>query len=200
MSRHGSSRSSIPTDEQLDYAAELGISVPPGINRNDLSLLIDEAVLTQPPTQRQRERASELGVVLPDGITVAQAKLLLDKARRHQPATPQQREFAQRIGIEVSADATVSEASEVIDAAVAVKEEDVLRVNPLVAVGQRIMYMDVPYEIRTITSVPGDRRAVLRPLVCKSRASARERRVRIIDLTNVIEATRERIQEYRLKK
>ena len=44
-----------PTEKQLDYAHNLGIHVPDGISRRELSHLIDEAVDDSPASDGQKE-------------------------------------------------------------------------------------------------------------------------------------------------
>jgi hypothetical protein len=69
-----------PTKKQLDYARKLGVSIPKGISRGALSLMIDEAKDNAPATEKQKEFLRELGVKFPDGIRVNQASLLIDGA------------------------------------------------------------------------------------------------------------------------
>jgi hypothetical protein len=69
-----------PTEKQLDYAQSLGIDIPDGVSRGDLSRMIDERLENAPASESQREFLRELGVKFPENIKANQAKLLLDGA------------------------------------------------------------------------------------------------------------------------
>lgn len=69
-----------PTEKQLDYARKLGIQIPEGISRRDLSAMIDDHKDNMPATEKQIEFLKELGITIPPNLRVNQASLLLDTA------------------------------------------------------------------------------------------------------------------------
>jgi hypothetical protein len=69
-----------PTEKQLDYAGKLGIQIPEGISRRQLSAMIDDHKDNMPASQKQIEFLQELGVTIPPNLRVNQASLLLDAA------------------------------------------------------------------------------------------------------------------------
>lgn len=69
-----------PTEKQLDFARDLGVNIPAGTNRKELSHLIDEAREDAPASESQKEFLRQLGVSVPDNIRSKQMSLLLDTA------------------------------------------------------------------------------------------------------------------------
>ena len=69
-----------PTKKQLGFAEKLGIEIPDGIDRNELSKRIGEATSKKWPTKKQVDFLESLGLPAPDGITRTEMSELLDKA------------------------------------------------------------------------------------------------------------------------
>jgi len=69
-----------PTDKQLDYARKLGINIPDGVSRTELSKMIDDALDDAPATDGQMEFLRDLGVRIPVNIRSMQMSILLDTA------------------------------------------------------------------------------------------------------------------------
>lgn len=69
-----------PTEKQLDYARNLGINVPDGIDRRQLSQLIDDAKDNLPATEKQKQFLRELGVSFSEDIRTNQISMLIDAA------------------------------------------------------------------------------------------------------------------------
>ncbi|QDV74576.1 hypothetical protein [Botrimarina mediterranea] len=67
-----------PTDKQIAYAQSLGVIVPSGIRRAELSELIDEAKNQLPATENQKVMLRDLGVSFPDDIRSSQISMLID--------------------------------------------------------------------------------------------------------------------------
>lgn len=60
----------MPTARQIKFAQELGIRIPQGISRSELSELIDEALVRKnPPSKKNLEAATDFGIKLPKHIT-----------------------------------------------------------------------------------------------------------------------------------
>lgn len=69
-----------PTERQIDYAKKLGIVIPAGVSRKQLSNLIDEAKENAPATESQKEYLRDLGVSFPANIKGNQISMLIDAA------------------------------------------------------------------------------------------------------------------------
>ena len=69
-----------PTEKQLDYAKKLGVEIPTGVSRKELSRLIDEALDDAPATPGQIEFLHDLGISCPPNMRRRQMSLLLDTA------------------------------------------------------------------------------------------------------------------------
>jgi len=62
--------SDIPTDRQIKYAQDLGVRIPQGIRRSELSELIDKALFRKyPPSDRNLKAAGDFGIEVPNYIT-----------------------------------------------------------------------------------------------------------------------------------
>jgi hypothetical protein len=108
-----------PTEKQLDFAQKLGIQIPAGISRRDLSAMIDEHKENMPATEKQIEFLTELGVAIPPKLRVNQASMLLDTALNlrdqvAQGVIKQYEEQLKQTG-QIMEDATVDQLLEALD-------------------------------------------------------------------------------------
>ncbi len=71
-----------PTERQRGYADRLGVSYSQSTTKDELSKLIELAVLSEPASERQREYAKDLGIEFPDSITKMELSSKIDRAVR----------------------------------------------------------------------------------------------------------------------
>ena len=69
-----------PTEKQIEYARSLGIAIPNGISRCQLSELIDETTNNLPATDKQKDLLRDLGIQFQEDIKRNQISLLIDTA------------------------------------------------------------------------------------------------------------------------
>jgi hypothetical protein len=80
--RTTSDTASAPTERQVSYAKSLGIVVPDGITRRQLSDMIDEEKENAPATESQKAYLRDMGVTFPEDIRLNQISMLLTAASR----------------------------------------------------------------------------------------------------------------------
>lgn len=71
-----------PTQEQLDYARDLGIEIPEGVTKRTLSRLITQRLASRKPTEKQKLFADELGIEYDDDTTLEELGELIDEQVR----------------------------------------------------------------------------------------------------------------------
>jgi len=173
------------TDEQINFAEELGIEVPPGIKVGPLGRLISRAIHTSGPTKTQLKLAKKRGVEFPEGTTCALAQVILEEARESQPVTDAQRRLAERLGVAIPDGASMVGVSEMLDEAIDLLTKVVLEAGK-VRVGKRIRYQGLSYLVKRFTTRNRCLWATLAPTnQTQASASQRELKVRVAELQNV---------------
>lgn len=69
-----------PTDKQLAYAQVLGISIPEGVSRKQLSQMIGDAKDGAPASESQKSYLRDMGLTFPEDIKSNQISMLIDAA------------------------------------------------------------------------------------------------------------------------
>jgi hypothetical protein len=119
VSSKASAESSRPTNEQIEHANRLGITISPSMSSQELHQLIRRnSWRAKPPFDWQLKEASKFGITVTPDMSSGQLGELIERANFAKPPTNQQLKKAKTLGVSVSSDLTYGQVEKLLEEAI----------------------------------------------------------------------------------